>query len=99
MYNLVLKFKTPIHIKMFDKSFENVLKHLNGTVSIPYIEKDVENTMTITNSPVIPNKDWISDACSTIHTALKDSFASSDDVNVAIASDTVFCGFTSIEEF
>ena len=54
--------------------------------------------MTISNASEIPNKDWLANACQTIYNCLKENLEASKDVNVSIAGETKFCGFTSIEE-
>ena len=98
MYNLELKFVTPIKIKVIDKSFETMLNDIDGNFSAPYTVREVVNTLTIENAAKIPDKSAIADIALTLNKTLRESLENSNDVNVEIAGNTEFTGFTNIEE-
>ena len=97
MYNIKMQFNTPIHLATFHVELVNALRAA-GVETIPYIAKEVTNTIEITNASKIPNKDTIATLSASINQTLKDTFAASKDIAVTVAGETAFAGYTSIEE-
>ena len=98
MFDLKLKFETKIRVKLFSKDFESVLKSCSdGDATSPSSTQIVEHTMTITDSTVIPDKNWIANTEKIIFKEMSESFAKNDKLNV-IVIETKFVGFTEINQ-
>ena len=98
MFDLKLKFETKIRVKLFSKDFEDVLKSCgSGEVSSPSSTQTVEHTMTITDSEIIPNKEWIANAEKIIFNEFSESFRKNEKLNIEVV-ETKFVGFTEINQ-
>ena len=96
MFDLKLKFETKIRVKLFSKDFEYVLKSCSaGDVVSPSSVQTVEHTMTITDSEIIPDKDWLANAEKIIFNEFSESFKKNEKLNVEVV-ETKFVGFTEI---
>lgn len=100
MYNLELVFVTPVKVKIIDKSFEKMLGEISGcgNYALPYVAREITNTLTIENTAKIPSKSAIAEIAQTLNKTLRETLENSEDINVEIAGDTTFTGFTNIEE-
>ena len=63
MYNLELVFVTPVKVKIIDKSFEKMLGEISGcgNYALPYVAREITNTLTIENAAKIPSKSAIAE--------------------------------------
>ena len=97
MFDIISKFESTIKVKAIDKNFED-MTCLCGTGSIvPYSLYTYTHDVKITNSPIIPNEEWIEKAREIISDELVKSFEKNNIIN-AVVLDTVFVGFTKISE-
>ena len=98
MFDLKLKFETKIRVKLFSKDFEDVLKSCSAEdVVSPSSVQTVEHTMTITDSEIIPDKEWIANAEKVIFKEFVESFKNNKKLNVDVI-ETKFVGFTEINQ-
>lgn len=98
MFDLKLKFETKICVKLFSKDFEDVLKSCSsGEVGFPSSIQTVEHTMTITDSEIIPDKEWLANAEKIIFNEFYESFKKNEKLNVDVI-ETKFVGFTEVNQ-
>ena len=98
MFNLTLKFVTPIRVKAIDRVLEQMLKSIDGDMQIPFVTREIENTLSITNAMKIPSKATIAQIASTLNQSTRETFDNDRNVNVEVVGNTKFVGITSIEE-
>lgn len=98
MFDLKIKFETKVQVKAFDKEFEKMLNScIGGPADIPCSIHTVEHTMTLTSTPIIPDKEWLANSEQIIFGEMSKSFATNNDIN-AVVLETKFVGFTEITQ-
>lgn len=96
MYNLEIKFTTPVIIKPIDKSFERMLKSIDCPIPVSHTE--IENVVTIENIEEIPDPVAVNEMAKTINEHFAEGLKNSEKVNMEVCGETVFVGFTKIEK-
>lgn len=98
LFDIVAKFETKVKVKPFDRSFENLLNACNyGNTALPHSIHTFEHNVNITNSPVIPDDEWIESTKKIIFDGVKESLAGNEKIN-AEPTKTTFVGFTKISQ-
>lgn len=92
MFNVKMEFTSKIWVPV-DKALAKMLTQLDAP--IPGVESTITHTMTVSNTPVIPNKDVIQKMTETIKEELQNKLAP-EGVKV---KETVFVGFKTIDQF
>ena len=59
LYHMTLKFESEIFVNRFDKDFELILSNLGGSIKSFGKTVKLEHTINISNSPVLPNDQFI----------------------------------------
>lgn len=95
-FDIVAKFETKVMVKLLDRDFEDLLNACSyGNVRLPHSIHTLEHTINITNSPVIPNDEWIEQTKNILFNGVAESLAENIQIN-ASPIETVFVGFTKI---
>ena len=97
LYDMTLKFESKIFVKTFDKEFENMLSHIDGTVSNFGKTAKLEHTINILNSPVIPDDKFIETLKNNIFEALTESFTNQASINAEVKG-VEFIGIIKISQ-
>lgn len=91
MFDLKMLFQTTVHVKPVDKSFEEILNLCSGKANLPYSVHTVDHTMTMTDTPVIPDDTWIENARKIIFDQMVKSFSNQKNLNAEVIKTEFVC--------
>lgn len=91
MFDLKMLFQTTVHVKSVDKSLEEILSLYSGRTNIPYSVHTVDHTMTMTDTPVIPDDAWIENARKIIFDQMAESFTNQNGLNAEVIKTEFVC--------
>lgn len=96
LYDAVLEYETTLFVNHFDKDFETMLSHLPGCPSKIGQRHTVTHTIEITNSPVLPEEQYIVEIRGKLFETAKETFESRNDINATVEK-TEFVGIKSLK--
>lgn len=98
LFDIIAKFETKILVKPFDKGFEDLLNACNySNTALPHSIHTLEHNVNISNSPIIPNDEWIESTKKIIFDGVKKSLVGNEKIN-AEPTETIFIGFTKVSQ-
>lgn len=97
LYDMTLKFESEIFVKTFDKDFESMLSNLGERIDVPGHTAKLEHTINISNSPVLPNDDFIKMLKNKIFETLTTTFEKQNSLNAEVKC-VEFIGIVKIQQ-
>ena len=97
LYYMTLKFESSIFVNRFDKDFEMMLANLGGPIRNFGQTVKLDHTINVSNSPVLPNDNFINILKKNIFEALNETFAKQTSLNAEV-TEVNFIGIVKIQE-
>lgn len=97
LYDMTLKFESVIFVNRFDKDFETMLANLGGPIRSFGQNVKLEHTINVSNSPVLPNDNFINILKKNIFEALNETFTKQTSLNAEV-TEVNFIGIVKIQE-
>lgn len=97
IYDMTLKFESEIFVNHFDKEFQSVLQQLGGPISNFGQNIKLEHDIKISNSPVLPDENFIDIIKNNIMDALISTFENSSSINAKVIG-IKYIGITTIKQ-
>lgn len=97
LYDMTLKFESEIFVKTFDKDFESMMSNFGSPISRLGQTAKLEHTISIENSPVLPNDNVISILKNNIFEALTQTLEKQNKLNAEVKR-VEFIGILKIQQ-
>ena len=84
MFDIIAKFESTIRVKAIDNNFGEMFYLYGAGKADSYLHYTFTHNIKITNSPIIPNEEWIEKTRKIISDELVKSFEKNDIINAVI---------------
>ncbi len=96
LYTATLEFETTLFVNRFDKDFEEMLSHLDGCPTKVGQYHRISHKVDITDSPVIPENEFIEEIRVGLFENMKKFFEGRADINATVEK-TEFAGIMNLK--